>query len=1274
MLTSGDAYTYRYFTADLLTNEIIAEVPFKGVSYERALKGAGSFSGTIGVAAETAGLDVYNSTLPGKTALYIMRNNVCVWGGIIWSRSYDVVSKKLNVSASEFTSLLYHRRAWRTWTNKFTADLRVSGGVITATIDDGMTFTLAEDSTAYIIMSDVSDFAYNGYYQLTAESSLDEVTQIATLTMSATSVATATKASVTMPDGTYEAVSIEVHANTYDYVRSLISALSVDFHGTNFPNGEIEPAQNTTLRINQRGVSDGVATITANAAVDLIPGQEFRVRNVGPNFDGYHTVDTVDGAVITYESGGGSISYANTTSISFRAISRRLQGGIALITTSAPHGLYVGQYVTLSGFDNPLSSGNLYDGTFRVSEVPTPTTFKYDTGYKLNEDYVTMRPATVTTSSLSGKTITGATANGSSITYTASNNFAVGQYVTVTGVTPSAFNVDKERIIAATSSTFTVGSAIPSTTTYSSGGSATAYALIMARRATDNVVDLATSENHGLGSVGSSVTVDVSGINDTVTVVARGLVANVATLTTAETHGFSVGNPVTVTGITDLAATNTGSMTISGNTATFTVDLKNGHNLLVGNTVTITDVSDTYSISGYAFTFATSSLVFTTSAAHNIANGAKVKVSGLERRSVNCTQVRRLNKVVTLTAPANHNVKANDKIFVSGYKTTKTFNISRIIKYGKTSTSPKVSNYSLVIAKFTAKHNMAAGVYLTTSWTSPIGTGGVFKNGRFRVTRIISDYEVEYDDGIDYTGKSISVTSPGSADLEYSYGINGWWTVSAVTSTSIKYTSTVDEDIALTNDSTVVTVADAAEGDYDVTAVSTNTFTVTSTAYSVDRTRTGLSGTVTVPEGIFNVTNANVLSTPSATSFTFSKSTATDTYLRTNVAQKTITGNTAILSPYFNKTDVIITKVTPKSFSFVVSPGVKKTIENGFARPTGLATSGSPFGGTGISATVTAGAGLRYTKSGTGTLKTTRVFGAAVGTSEPEIHFGTYGGYTGNSDILFEFSSDGYSTTQTPPINFRGYEVRSIGEELDKYSDIINGFEYRVDCVYDDTTGKFRRIFTLLPILPESLQAYLTTLPGGALYLGQAAPPSAFGADRLVFQFPGNISDLSIDESAENSATRFFMVGNVGDLGDDASQPYAVAIAKDLLYPTSGSMTAWPLLDDTHSDQDIYDEDVLYDYAQRYLAEARPPDTKITVSVNGSITPGIGTYSPGDWCTLIIDDEFIRQRLSNDLEPRGDVIVRKIDGLSVTVPDGATFPEKISLTLIPEWQADQVGK
>ena len=46
-------------------------------------------------------------------------------------------------------------------------------------------------------------------------------------------------------------------------------------------------------------------------------------------------------------------------------------------------------------------------------------------------------------------------------------------------------------------------------------------------------------------------------------------------------------------------------------------------------------------------------------------------------------------------------------------------------------------------------------------------------------------------------------------------------------------------------------------------------------------------------------------------------------------------------------------------------------------------------------------------------------------------------------------------------------------------------------------------------------------------------------------------------------------------------------------------------------------------------------------------------------------------RLANDLEPRGDVIVRKIISYSVSVPETPAFPERVTLELIDEWKEDR---
>jgi hypothetical protein len=64
-------------------------------------------------------------------------------------------------------------------------------------------------------------------------------------------------------------------------------------------------------------------------------------------------------------------------------------------------------------------------------------------------------------------TITSATGTGSTITFTGTNSFVPGQWVTISGVTPTSFNITGQ-ITAATSTTFSIASTVNGT--YSSGG------------------------------------------------------------------------------------------------------------------------------------------------------------------------------------------------------------------------------------------------------------------------------------------------------------------------------------------------------------------------------------------------------------------------------------------------------------------------------------------------------------------------------------------------------------------------------------------------------------------------------------------------------------------------------------------------------------------------------------------------------------------------------------------------------------------------------------
>lgn len=276
--------------------------------------------------------------------------------------------------------------------------------------------------------------------------------------------------------------------------------------------------------------------------------------------------------------------------------------------------------------------------------------------------------------------------------------------------------------------------------------------------------------------------------------------------------------------------------------------------------------------------------------------------------------------------------------------------------------------------------------------------------------------------------------------------------------------------------------------------------------------------------------------------------------------------------------------------------------------------------------------------------------------------YGTYGSFTANSDIGLEVGTNETSGLYQDTLVLRGHELRTYGEVLEEYSNNLNGFEYRIDCDYDFTTASFTRTFTLLNI--ENPKEVLENV--------DYSDEERLGYNEIVFEYPGSITTFTIEESAEDSATRFFVGGNISDLNDAASQPYAAAVDNDLLNNKNGP--SWPLLDQVESIDSTGDEESLYLYAQEFLFESKPPIGDIKISVNGSLTPVVGSYLPGDWCSLIIDDPFVLARLADDQEPRDDILVRKINSFKVTVPNNPAFPETVDVELITDWKVDSTGK
>ncbi len=103
--------TYRYLFVDLVSNEIIGELPLTGVGFTQQLNQSGSFQGHLLLSGiNTYQFNVDASTIPGKCGLYVDRNGILVWGGVIWGRTYNSADQTVTYNAREWLSYFERRR------------------------------------------------------------------------------------------------------------------------------------------------------------------------------------------------------------------------------------------------------------------------------------------------------------------------------------------------------------------------------------------------------------------------------------------------------------------------------------------------------------------------------------------------------------------------------------------------------------------------------------------------------------------------------------------------------------------------------------------------------------------------------------------------------------------------------------------------------------------------------------------------------------------------------------------------------------------------------------------------------------------------------------------------------------------------------------------------------------------------------------------------------------------------------------------------------------
>lgn len=167
---------YRYLFADLLTNAVIAELPLTSVNYTQQLNSYGTLNASILLSdPNEANLNITNGTQPGRTALYVDRDGVLVWGGIIWSREYHSEQQALMITASEFESYFDHRRINTTQTFTNTDQLSVVRSLITtaqSTTNSNIGVVLGTETSGLLI-----NRTFGGYEQKTVYSAIMELSQ-----------------------------------------------------------------------------------------------------------------------------------------------------------------------------------------------------------------------------------------------------------------------------------------------------------------------------------------------------------------------------------------------------------------------------------------------------------------------------------------------------------------------------------------------------------------------------------------------------------------------------------------------------------------------------------------------------------------------------------------------------------------------------------------------------------------------------------------------------------------------------------------------------------------------------------------------------------------------------------------------------------------------------------------------------------------------------------------------------------------------------------------
>ena len=262
-------------------------------------------------------------------------------------------------------------------------------------------------------------------------------------------------------------------------------------------------SNNLTLQTNLTTGNRGLTIRNSNSAVSgaILTAQKSRGTNTSPT-----VVATGDLVAAFSFSGYNGTTYPTDTSL-FGASVTGVSGSVisqSLYFTTGASGS--GNYIPslLIHHNGGVGIGSGFGNVTTSLTAPIA-------GLQVNS-YAAGTPAIVARPFSSGltATITNAVQSAGTVTYTATNTFSAGQQVTITGITPTTYNVTNATIKTATGSNFTVSNASLGGT-YSSGGTATAYANLQEWQTNAGAAQVAVNQAGYVTTLGTELVLEQTG-------------------------------------------------------------------------------------------------------------------------------------------------------------------------------------------------------------------------------------------------------------------------------------------------------------------------------------------------------------------------------------------------------------------------------------------------------------------------------------------------------------------------------------------------------------------------------------------------------------------------------------------------------------------------------------------------------------------------------------------------------------------------------------------